>query len=270
MSKAAPPKYSDPALVPLRADSPYGGCSSEVLRLQAARPDTWRGTWPDEPRVIELRDLLTAHFRRAYRFQADSFLPDDDMCAIMIAAELDECHDEVEFVMEIEEALDVQIDDEMANRINKQTYLEFIEMLILPLSPEYLLRPLVLPDYFFKSGWRAAFRRWLVGGLHYDSLRRQQARRTPDWVEKWADHESLADLRDQVGQILVDQLKWPAPAFVPEDQAAALFYHGSGPNKTLAAIQALNQQFDADLTPEFSAAERTFLDLLQYIGRNKK
>lgn len=269
MSKDAPPYDSEQAMKPLWAESPYHGNIGEIIRQQAARPETWREAWPDVPRIVGVRDLLTRMLRREYHFQSDSFLPDDAMNAILVTADFDEWHDMPEFIMMVEETFDVKIDDECAQKIAGLTYLEFIELLLPQMSPEHLLRPLVLRADYFKSGWRPSLKRWLSSDFNHGNLRDQQARRTPDWVEKWLDHESLIELRDRVGRMLAGELNWPNTIFVPGDQLGALLHHKEGPKKAQAALGAIKREFDLELPPNFAASpEITFLDLLHYIEEN--
>lgn len=267
------------AMRPLTAENPYQGDDPDlVIRGQAARPESWRELWPDEPRIIEARDRLTRIIRLAGRLKSEALRPDDEMMAFLALTNWDEFHDYINLVMMIEMAFSVKITDEYVNQMGGLTYLEFIRSLLDQIPPDYelrledsLLEPLTLPPSYYQRGPWAWTKRHFWRRIEQERLREQQVIRPSGWIKKWSDYEDLAELREGVSRLLASYLDWPHPAFLPDDQLGALFHHEQGLEVTKAALKALNKEFGVNLKPDFVVSgERCFLDLLQYIAEAKK
>lgn len=262
---------------PLRFSDPdcYEKSAGFIAR-QAARPESWRDQWPDDPDLIKARDVISRILQHEYGFLTNAFLPDDELDAIWALG--DEFNDPLLTIVEVEFAFGIKI-DEMESKIyygTTMSYLDFVKLVLDLAGPDYerkivdgLLLPLCLPDDYHQAG-RSDFRRKfpLLGrdaGRHRE-LRRSQSRRPTDWTDRWPDEPDLIALRDKVSRLLMDRLDWPRPAFVPDDQLAALFHCKRGREYVPAVLGGLNREFGLDLDVDYIIhGGRTYLDLLRRI-----
>ena len=271
-------------LSPLRYSDPdCGEYSYGFIARQAARPESWRDQWPDDPDLIKVRDVVSRILQQEYCFKTDAFLPDDELAAIWAMG--DEFNDPVSTIFEVEEAFDIKIDDEIGLKFyygTTMTYLDFVKFVLDLAGPDYerriedtLLQPLSLPDDYHRAGRSTLWRKF--PGIGRDAcrcreLRWQQGRRPPAWVNRWPDEPGLIALRDQVSRFLGDRLDWPNPAFVPDDQLAALFHCKRGWEYIPAVLADFNRDFGVEPDTDFIInGGRTYLDLLRHIlaGRNR-
>ncbi len=266
-------------LSPLRfSDLKFYGYSEEFIARQAARPDSWRDQWPDDPCLTEIRDHLSPLLRRQYGFKTDAFLPDDGMMAIMAMG--DEAVDPVETIMLVEEFFDIKITDEMMREIQRDdTYLNFVTLVLNLAGPDYgagidakFLQPLCLPTEYHQAGRSTFWRRLpVIGGDNrwHRALRKRQTERlanSPRWVKRWPEDLGLISLRDEASRLMANRLDWPNLAFLPDDQLAALFHHKRGRECIPAVLADLNRTFGTDLDVDFIVSSgRTYLDLLRHI-----
>jgi len=267
-------------LSPLRCSDPdCGEKSAGFIARQAARPESWRDQWPDDPDLLKVRDIISGILQREYGFQTDAFLPDDEMAAIWVMG--DEFRDPLWIIVGVEEAFDIAIDDEMTRKFSystTKTYLDFVKSVLDLAGPDYeekFLQPLSLPVDYHQAGRSTLWRKFPVIGRdsrQHNELRWRQAKRPDSWADRWPDDSELIALRDKISRFLVDRLEWPNPAFVPDDQLAALFHCKQGREFIPVVLPDFNQKFNADLDIDFIInGGHTYLDLLGHIqaGREK-
>ncbi len=268
---------------PLRVSDP--GCfaeSPEFIARQAARPDSWRDQWPDDPRLAAIRDHLSHLFRRHFGFKTDAFLPDDEMGAIFEMSDSPTGDTRLIFLVEL--SFDIVIDDEIRQKILHDTYLGFVELILKLAAPDYeskvdavFLQPLRLPIGFHRMEGSTFWRKFPVFGRdsrQHRALRKSQAWRsdcTPRWVKRWPEERGLISMRDEVSRLLVDRLDWFDRAFLPDDQLAALFHHKLGREYIPVVLADLNRVLGTTLDVDFIINnDRTYLDLLRHIQTQRE
>lgn len=271
------------ALEPLRSASFFGRHHLQDAAHQAARPETWAGQWPDEPRVIEARDRMNRLLRYYGEWPSNAFLPDDDLGILLQPRKNGEYLDPIELVMSIEELFDVKISDEALYGAQKggETYLAFLRRVADNLPPDYpgLLdaeggRPLSVPDDFYEDlSWRERLKHKFTGlsaEVIDDSLRLRQVLRSPRWRERWPETGIPAEPRDRVGRMLARKFGWLDEAFLPDDQLRAILHTPRGLRDLPAGLLVLKRELGLELTvAEVVEGRLTFLDLLRRINQRR-
>ena len=89
-------------------------------------------------------------------------------------------------------------------------------------------KPLRWPDRLARPN---AFSRLLWGvpflgpdARAYSSFRKQVGSRSPSCLSEWRNDTRLLEIRDEIAKILVREMEWPSPFFLPEDPCSILFF----------------------------------------------
>lgn len=269
-----PPIDPGAALKPLYSKSALY-CSDEksesMAARQAARPDSWREAWPDDPELIEARDRLSRLIRFYCGFLSEAFLPDDRIYAFCaVGEEYGQSGDLIDFMADLQLLFDVNITAEEAHCGLDITYLELLRRLMGQAPPNYAapvdekhMRALSLPDNYDPYSPKDARH-------HHDRLRRQQAWRSPYWRRLWPDDPAFSELRAQVGRILAQEIYWFDQAFLPHDRLNALFHSYGQIPAAAKALEHLNltRGVEMDLEDVLSG-QFSFHEFLEHISRRQ-
>lgn len=250
------------------------------LEARASQPDVWAEQWPDDPKLLAIRDRLSRYLRYSCGWPSVFFVPGDALNVLIDQA--DDDLDLVELVMDIENMFDIKFTSEGLMEISRSSYQCFLEGLLRLTKPEgdllghnYLWEPLCLPGDYYKKQFegQAKKSKWLRFFYNPDKsrhreLRRQQALRPLTWAGQWPREAALIQLRDRISRILVERLQWLDEAFIPQDHLDAMCHSRHGFQLIPVVLKEINREMKSDVDLEFIVVgEHTFEDLLQRLGK---
>lgn len=260
-----------------------GPTEGSILRQRAKFFDLWQAHWPDDSKLLAARDRFNRILLYYCQWPNAFFIPDDDIYILLDAGNF-ESLDLVEVIMTLEEMFEIRIDDEMAQNgplIYREgsTYEQMLRWLIDIFEPDkdiagvnHKWEPFSLPDdYFDNSTWQNLKRclpfTWSDRSLHR-YLRETQVARPLSWPKQWVEYDSsLIRLRDQISQILVDELEWFDDAFIPQDRLEAIFHSHGGLKLAAQVLGTINKKFGSDVEFTFiTSRQYTYDDFLKTVA----
>lgn len=252
------------------------------LKARAEQPDLWAAKWPDDSRLLAARDRFSRILTCYCHWPNAFFLPDDHIYVLLDAGDF-ESLDLVELIITLEEMFDIKTDDEMARKMpisyrGGSTYGQLLKSIVEICGAdkdiagiEYKWTPFSPPpDYFASTGAWQGLKRYLTDGSLKRVLRQVQVARPQSWKNQWDGFDnSLIQLRDRVGRILIDEFEWFDEAFIPQDRLEAVFHSRRGLRFAAKVLEKINREFQNDIEFDFITSGRhTYADFLKRLAGN--
>lgn len=239
------------------------------MEVRSGRPDLWSTQWDNYPALLMARNVVSRLFV-SYCSDCPNIylLPEDEIQAVLWAADVVDSINMAEFLADMEDMLGVKISDEFSQRISG-----FLSGDLSPLSYQFFLDELLklpgaekIPDYVaHKALMPLTYKTDAKDIRPRLELRADQ----PDlWSAMWPDAPRLLEARDRASRLIRHYSKnfWPNVFFLPDDSMRPLIWGEADSLDMIEIIMEFEEVFDVDISHEMAVnlfqSNGNYIDLL--------